>query len=177
MPDEEMWASFFRPMHALAKLGVTTDINDVAEFGCGYGTFTTATAQLVRGVVYAIDIDPRMVELTARKALAAGLQNVRPLVRDFVVDGTGLEPGNVDYAMLFNILHCEHPLTLLREAGRVLQSGGLLGVMHWNHDASTPRGPSMQIRPRPEQCQAWAIEAGFATKSASSTCLHITMGW
>src|SRR5208282_1998215 len=33
--------------------------------------------------------------------------------------------------------------------------------MHWNHDPATPRGPSMTIRPRPEQCRAWAIEAGF----------------
>jgi hypothetical protein len=43
----------------------------------------------------------------------------------------------------------------------VLQSGGILGVIHWNYDPSTPRGPDMSIRPRPEQCLHWAIEAGF----------------
>jgi hypothetical protein len=36
-----------------------------------------------------------------------------------------------------------------------------LGIMHWNFDPSTPRGPTMDIRPRPEQCRDWAIEAGF----------------
>ena len=50
---------------------------------------------------------------------------------------------------------------LLHEAWRVLANGGLLGIMHWNHDPATPRGPSMAVRPRPEQCLAWAEEAGF----------------
>lgn len=35
----------------------------------------------------------------------------------------------------------------------------------WNFDASTPRGPSMSIRPTPGQCRAWAEEAGFAAIS------------
>jgi hypothetical protein len=33
--------------------------------------------------------------------------------------------------------------------------------MHWNYDATTPRGPSMDIRPRPEECRDAAIAAGF----------------
>jgi hypothetical protein len=67
----------------------------------------------------------------------------------------------VDYAMLFNILHAERPDVLLREARRALKPGGLLAITHWNYDPSTPRGPSMDVRPRPEQCRDWAIQAGF----------------
>jgi hypothetical protein len=63
--------------------------------------------------------------------------------------------------MLFNILHAEEPQMLLREAWRILRVGGLLGIMHWNFDPATPRGPNMAIRPTPEQCAAWASEAGF----------------
>lgn len=33
--------------------------------------------------------------------------------------------------------------------------------MYWNFDPATPRGPSMGIRPRPEQCAAWAESAWF----------------
>jgi predicted methyltransferase len=102
-----------------------------------------------------------MVAATAAKAAAAGLNNVRTHVRDFVADGTGLPDAAVDYVMLFNILHCERPDLLLREAWRNLGSGGRLGIMHWNHDPATPRGPSMDIRPRPEQCRQWAERAGF----------------
>ena len=33
--------------------------------------------------------------------------------------------------------------------------------MHWNYDPATPRGPSMDIRPRPDQCRDWAEQEGF----------------
>ena len=161
MPAEQMWATFFDPEMVLRRLGLAAQCRDAVDFGCGYGTFSVPAARIVSGVVHALDIDPAMVAATRAKAEAAGLMNVRPTVRDFVAQGTGLPPESTDYAMLFNILHAECPETLLREAFRVLAPGGRLAVMHWRYDASTPRGPSMDIRPRPEQCQAWAEAPGF----------------
>ena len=161
MPDESMWSSFFSPEQTLAKLGLTRLCRDVVNFGCGYGTFTIPAALTVQGTVHALDIEPDMVETTARKVAEARLSNVRVECRDFVAEGTGLVDGRVDYVMLFNILHCEQPLALLRETWRVLSRDGRLGIMHWNYDSSTPRGPSMGIRPRPEQCRDWAEQVGF----------------
>jgi hypothetical protein len=40
-------------------------------------------------------------------------------------------------------------VSLLREAFRILRPHGVLGVIHWVHDARTPRGPDLRIRPRP----------------------------
>lgn len=161
MPDEERWSSFFSPEESLTKLGLTDRCRDVVDFGCGYGTFAIPAARIIQGVVYAIDIDAAMVAETSTKAKAAGLANITALQRDFMADGTGLRDSSADYVMLFNILHAEEPMQLLREAARILSSGGLLGIMHWNYDPTTPRGPSMAIRPRPEQCRAWAEQAGF----------------
>ena len=161
MPGAALWDSFFDPPHALDLLMPAVVQADVVEFGCGYGTFTIPAAQRTRGILHALDIDPEMVALTAAKASQAGLTNVRATLRDFVAEGTGLPPDSVGYAMLFNILHAEQPEILLREAHRVLAPGGSLGIMHWNYDPSTPRGPSMAIRPRPEQCRDWALAAGF----------------
>jgi SAM-dependent methyltransferase len=161
MPNEEMWSQFFDVEAILRSLRLTPSCQDVVEFGCGYGTFTIPAARVVRGMVHALDLEPEMVNVARAKAEAAGLPNVRVSVRDFVAGGAGLPAASVNYAMLFNILHAERPELLLRESYRVLVPGGLLGIIHWNYDPATPRGPSMDIRPRPEQCRDWAVTEGF----------------
>jgi len=163
MPDREYWEGFFDAPCILGKLGCDKQCGDLVEFGCGYGLFTEAAAKVVAGTVYALDIEPEMLEATRQRIQAAGLSRVVTLQRDFLVDGCGRPEGSVSYAMLFNILHIVDPVLLLREAYRVLEPGGKLGIIHWNYDADTPRGPSMDIRPRPEQCQLWAEVAGFQT--------------
>jgi SAM-dependent methyltransferase len=161
MPDEERWSTFFDAPAILRKLGLSVDADGVVEFGCGYGTFTLPAARLCRGILHAFDIEPAMVERVRGKAEREGFTNIVCQVRDFISDGTGLLDGVADYAMLFNILHAECPEVLLREARRVLRPGGRLGIIHWRYDPSTPRGPSMSIRPRPEQLRAWAESEGF----------------
>jgi SAM-dependent methyltransferase len=142
----------------------------VVEFGCGYGTFTLPAARLVTGRVYALDIDPDMVTATCRQATAGGLTNVSARVRDFAADGTGLPDASVGYAFLFNILHIEDSVGLLREAHRVLAPGGLAGIIHWRSDIETPRGPSAPIRPTAEQCRAWGEAAGLAFVRQEGLC-------
>ena len=166
MPEESVWDSFFDAPRILDRLRFGRAIHDVVEFGCGYGTFTIEAARRCAGVVHAFDIDPEMVATTRRRAAAGGLSNIRAYVRDFIAAGTGLPDDYVDYCLVFNILHAEQPVHLLREARRVLARGGLVGIMHWNYDPTTPRGPSMTIRPKPEDCFQWAIVAGLTPASA-----------
>ncbi len=161
MPDKPTWEGFFNPQTTLRKLGLSSDAGEVVDFGCGYGTFAIPAARITTAVVHALDIDPAMVDVTRAWAEREALPNVRASVRDFVVQGTGLADASVGFAMLFNILHCEQPDGLLREAHRILRPGGTLAIMHWRRDMATPRGPSMDIRPRPEQCRQWAEHAGF----------------
>lgn len=162
MPEESTWATFFDAHGVLTQLGCDDPTGDIVDLGCGYGTFTLAAAARTRGTVFAFDIEPGMIGATQRKAQAHNLRNVRVLWRDFVADGTGLPDNSAAYAMLFNLLHAEAPVALLREAFRVLHPGGKAGLIHWRWDASTPRGPDLSIRPRPQQCVAWLREAGFA---------------
>ena len=161
MPEVQMWESFFNQESILSKLQLTAKINDVVEFGCGYGTFSIPAASIVRGKVHALDIEQEMLDITNSYAQREQLLNVKCILRDFISDGSGLPDNSVDYAMVFNILHTEQPVELLKEAFRVLKVKGIVGIIHWNHDATTPRGPTMDIRPRPEQCIRWAEQAGF----------------
>lgn len=162
MPNQAIWESFFSPTMILEAMELNRDCHQVIDFGCGYGTFSIPAAQITNGIVYAIDIDGDFIAECERKAKEAGLTTVRCEQRDFMLNGVSLADNTVDYAMLFNILHAENPVTILQEAYRVLTPLGKVGVMHWNYDPTTPRGPSMTIRPRPEQCQAWMKLAGFA---------------
>lgn len=162
MPQKEMWEGFFDPAEILAVMGLGENVTDAAEFGCGYGTFTIPAAKMIRGTLYAIDIDAEMIAETEEAAAKAGLKNINSILRDFLAEGTGLKDESVDYVMLFNILHIDDPEVLLRESWRILKPAGKLGIIHWNYDPATPRGPSMDIRPKPEQCVAWASAAGFS---------------
>uniref|UniRef100_C6E9I8 Methyltransferase type 11 n=1 Tax=Geobacter sp. (strain M21) TaxID=443144 RepID=C6E9I8_GEOSM len=161
MPDEEMWTGFFDPAKVLATLGLDGGLQDIVEFGCGYGTFTLAAAEIASSTVHALDIEPEMIRILQQKCNDAGVRNVQATLRDFVTTGTGLVENSMDAALLFNILHHEEPVTLMKEALRVLKPNGMLAVIHWNYDPTTPRGPAMDIRPRPEQCIQWGKDAGF----------------
>jgi len=161
MPDRELWEKFFQPEIILKTLGLTSQTGDIAEFGCGYGTFTIPAAQIIQGKVFAFDIESEMVRYTRDIAQKRKINNIETILRDFIAEGTGLKEASVDYAMLFNILHLEKPVELLQEAYRILKPSGTIGILHWNYDPSTPRGPAMEFRPKPEQCIGWATEAGF----------------
>jgi SAM-dependent methyltransferase len=160
MPDEAYWQTFFNAECIVSKLDCA-GAGDVLEFGCGYGLFTVPAAKSVSGIVYALDIEEQMVAATRARAADAGCANVVVEERDFLANGCGRPDASARYAMLFNILHIEESGLLLREAYRVLESGGKAGIMHWKVDPATPRGPSLAIRPSAEQCRAAAERAGF----------------
>ncbi len=161
MPVEEQWDSFFEPKQILEKLSISKSIQNVADFGAGYGTFTIPAAQKISGKVYALDIEPSMIKLVEKKAKDQHLSNVVSILRDFISESSGLLDSSVDFVMLFNILHMERPTVLLKEAYRILKPGGKVGIIHWNYDPNTPRGPPMSIRPKPEQVRKWAESVGF----------------
>lgn len=164
MPDEASWSSFFDPAGVLERLlGTGGQAGNLVEFGCGYGTFTLPAARRTKGLVTALDIEPGMIALVRQRAAMAGHANVRTVLRDFADHGSGLANASQDHAMVFNLLHIEAPLALLREAFRNLRPGGILSVIHWRSDIDTPRGPPLAIRPTPVQCAAWLAEAGFAS--------------
>ncbi|MCC6491580.1 MAG: class I SAM-dependent methyltransferase [Pirellulales bacterium] len=153
MPSETYWESLFDVPLILARFDVSR-FRNVAELGCGYGTFSIPVAKAIGGSLYAYDVDPDMVART--RARSAGLPVVCQ-VRDVAASGFGVK---VDAVLLFNILHGENPADLLRQAADALEDHGEALVIHWRY-GETPRGPDLSIRPRPEQIIAWAGDAGL----------------
>ena len=161
MPEESYWETLFDVPLILDRLEIDGRLADVIELGCGYGTFTIPVAQRIAGVVDTFDIEPEMVERTKERASEAGLGNVRCRDRDVQVEGFGVPDDSRDACLLFNILHGEEPVRLLSAASRAVRPGGFVYAIHWRYDPDTPRGPSMSIRPQPEQITHWAEQTGL----------------
>ncbi len=164
MPEESYWESLFDVTLILERLDIDDRLSDVIELGCGYGTFTLPVAQRISGVLDAFDIDPGMIERTRQRAAGQRVRNVRYHERDVFAKGFGIPNESRDACLLFNILHCEEPRWVLSEAARVTSPGGVVYVIHWRRDPHTPRGPSMDIRPSPEQIALWAKETGLVSR-------------
>jgi SAM-dependent methyltransferase len=150
MPPEAYWETLFDVPLILDRLGIDR-FHDIAELGCGYGTFSIPVAQAIGGTLYTFDVDPAMLARTRERG--SGLSIVCE-ERDVMAHGFGVR---VDAVLLFNILHCEQPVELL---GHAAQTANTVLAIHWQH-GTTPRGPTLSIRPRPEQIIAWGHEAGL----------------
>lgn len=161
MPAQDYWETLLDTPAILDAFGFGPATRDVAELGCGYGTFTLPLARRIGGTVHSFDIDPEMLAITRRRADEAGITNLRTELRDVLTGGFGLPVGSCDAALLFNILHAEDPVTLLRAAREAVRYGGLVAVIHWRSDIATPRGPSLDIRPKPDRVVTWAETAGL----------------
>jgi SAM-dependent methyltransferase len=150
MPSEDYWETLFDVPLILSRLGIT-EFHDVAELGCGYGTFTVPIAEAISGTLYTFDVDPEMIART--KERVTELPVVCEL-RDVMETGFGVK---ADAVLLFNILHCVDPQSLLRQAAA---AAPVVLAIHWQH-RQTPRGPSLDTRPKPEQIIEWANGVGL----------------
>lgn len=70
MPDETYWEALFDIPLILSRFDIGC-FRNIAELGCGYGTFTIPIATAIKGTVYTFDVDPAMIART--KERAAGL--------------------------------------------------------------------------------------------------------
>ena len=66
MPAQAYWETLLDVPFILDAFGFIADsaTGDIAELGCGYGTFTLPLATRLRGTVHTFDVDPAMVALT-----------------------------------------------------------------------------------------------------------------
>jgi SAM-dependent methyltransferase len=72
------------------------------DFGCGTGEITTQLGALGASRVIGVDIDPRLIEMTGRRA---ELDGVSDRVQLFCGDIATIEPQPVDVALCFAVLH------------------------------------------------------------------------
>lgn len=162
MPPVNVWEPLFDVEGTLDRLGLVAGVHSrVVEFGCGYGTFSIPVARRVHQLM-TFDIDEGMVRQTLARASDEGLTNISATTRDVIAKGYNIEPGSCDAVLLMNVLHHKDPVHMLHEAAKLLTPGvGRIYATHWQHNPSTPRGPPMEIRPKPKQLETWAKQTAL----------------
>lgn len=88
MPDEKIWNSFFDTDLILSELQIDAQINDLVEIGSGYGTFSIPAARLIKGRLYAFDIEKIMIDILKAKLSHHKIDNVIVEQRDILTQST-----------------------------------------------------------------------------------------
>lgn len=122
------------PERIAAEFGVREGMS-IADFGSGAGYFTIILGQMVgeSGKIYALDIQETALDNVRVKARAADIKNIETIRTNLEVAGSsGLPDNSQDIVLLANVLfQSDKKADIIREAGKVLKSGGQLILIDW----------------------------------------------
>lgn len=142
----------------------------VADVGAGSGFFSLLFAREVgpSGKVYAVDISQPFARAIARRAAAAGLDNLVTVVND--QHGIGLPDASVDLVFTADTYHhFEFPRAMLAAIRRVLRPGGRLVIIDFRTDPAVASAwVQGHVRAGREQVIAEVEAAGFALEQEMS---------
>jgi ubiquinone/menaquinone biosynthesis C-methylase UbiE/DNA-binding MarR family transcriptional regulator len=100
---------------------------DIADLGCGEGTFTQLLARRARRVI-AVDNSEKMVAYAAEVTQRNGLENVEFRLGD--LEDPPIENASVDLAFFSQSLHhAQHPARAVASAARILRPGGRIVIL------------------------------------------------
>jgi len=125
----------------ISRLPVEPDFG-VADIGAGTGYFAFPVARRVpRGQVYAVDIQPEMLDYIRQRIGESGQDNVIPVLG--TITDPGLEPGSIDLAYIVDAYHeFSHPREMGLALVRSLRPGGRLILIEYRaEDRSVPIKP------------------------------------
>ena len=144
----------------LRAAGVATG-QVVVDLGAGPGFFTLPAARLVGagGRVYAVDVEPSMLDLCRRRAEEAGLTGIETV--HSAETQIPLPDATADRVLIAFVLHeADDVAALLREAARLLRPGGEIAVAEWRKADGTP-GPPLDHRIGEDDLAGFAAQVGL----------------
>lgn len=104
----------------------------VADIGCGIGYFTFALSEVVgnEGLVYALDIEPEMLEDIKSKIAESDIKNIIPVIsKEYELT---LEDSSVGTALLCTVMHeVKMREKFLKETNRILRTDGKIVIIEW----------------------------------------------
>jgi cyclopropane fatty-acyl-phospholipid synthase-like methyltransferase len=152
-PARDKWQM---PDRVIAALGLKPGMS-VADIGAGTGYFTVRLAKVPGVTVFAVDIEPKMLEHLKNRAAAEKLGNVTTVLAGANSPNV---PQPVDVVLVVDTYHhLPNRPVYFRELRRSLKPGGRVAIVDFRKDA--PDGPPAHFRFTPEQIAAEMKEAGY----------------
>ena len=156
-PTREQWQ---QPDAVVAALRLSPG-QTVAEIGAGPGYFSLRLARAVgdAGHVFAVEVEPRILEVLRERIAASGLRNLSPVLA--LPDDALLPRASCDCVLLVNTFHhFAEPVAALLRLSRSLRPGGRLVNIDF-HARETGMGPPLAHRVPREQFLSWVEAAGL----------------
>lgn len=127
------------PTKAVAQLGLKPGMT-VCDLGAGTGYYAVRMSRLVGGTgkVYAVDIQPKMLELLGKRLASAGIRNIEPVLG--AEAETNLPANSQDLIILVDVYHeFSKPQEMVRSIRRSLKADGRLVLLEFRkEDKSVP---------------------------------------
>lgn len=115
----------------LTNLGLKPGMT-VCDMGCGNGYYALKIAKLLgeRGKVYAVDIQPEMLEFVKQRAKDQGVENVLPIQGK--LHDPMLPPDSQDLILLVDVYHeFSHPEEMLAGMRKALKEDGVIALAEY----------------------------------------------
>lgn len=153
-PARDAWQL---PDRVLDVLTLAPDMS-VADVGAGTGYFTVRLAKAIpRGTVYAVDVEPAMLDHINKRASAEKLTNVSTVLA--TANAPNL-PKPVDLVLIVDTYHhLPGRPAYFRGLAKSLTPGGRVAIIDFRKDS--PEGPPVEFRFDADQIVREMSEAGY----------------
>jgi cyclopropane fatty-acyl-phospholipid synthase-like methyltransferase len=152
-PARDKWQLPSRVIDALAlKSGMK-----VADIGAGTGYFSMRLAKTPGVSVFAVDIEPKMIDYLKTRAAAEKATNITAVLAG--ASSPNL-PEPVDVILVVDTYHhLPNRPAYFRDLRKSLKPGGRIAIVDFRKEA--PEGPPVHFRFTPEQIQNEMKQAGY----------------
>ncbi len=137
--------------------------DNVADIGAGTGAFSLPFARTVApsGKVYAVDIDPGLLDYIAQKAKKENVENIQTVKGEF--SDPKLPARDVDLGFFHDVLHhIENRQAYLKALGTYIKPTGRIALIEMNRDdPKTPHRNNAEMLLSKDEVKNWMAAAGF----------------
>lgn len=152
-PARDAWQM---PSRIIDTLALKTGMK-VADIGAGTGYFSMRLARVPGVAVFAVDVEPAMIDYLRQRAAKEGITNVRPVLAAATSPNL---PEPVDVVLVVDTYHhLPNRPAYFRELRKSVKPGGRVAIVDFRKSA--PDGPPAHFRFTPEQIQDEMKQAGY----------------